>query len=364
MKKILLLIIFGILSGAGIAMSWIAPFYLVWSIVFTIVLAISYILLLGTQILNHKWKNLSLTISIIAICVVALFVIFYYTGLLSHFSSLEEARAWFESFGAWTWIIFFLIQVAQVVILPIPSQITTIAGVLIFGAWKTFVISAVAIVLASYLCFGIGRWVGVKVAYKIASKETVDKYRNLLTKKGRLLLPIMFLFPAFPDDLLCFIAGTTKMTWRYFIIITLLTRLVGIACICWLGSGDLIPFSGWGIPVWIVIGILMAIAIFILIKYQEQIEDWIIATFTKDGKEKIAQKRKKQKQQQLDQEIVASQDDKRSYINFEDATKTKDGYVNFESQEKSNGILFAPESQKDEAKSNKDSIAKNSRTKK
>ena len=338
MKKVLRLIILGLLSGAGIATSWIAPFYLVWSIVFTICLALSYIFLLVTEILNHKWRKLATAISIIVICVVALFVAFYYTGLLSHFSSLEEARSWFESFGAWAWIIYFLIQVAQVVILPIPAQITTIAGVLIFGAWKAFLISAIAIILASYLCFGIGRWVGVKVAYKIASKETVDKYRNLLTKKGRLLLPIMFIFPAFPDDLLCFIAGTTKMTWRYFMIITLLTRLVGVACICWLGSGELIPFSGWGIPIWIAIGILMAFAVFFLIKYQEQIEDWIIATFTKGGKKKIALKKKKQLEKQLEQELEASADDKQSYVNFEDASKTKDDYINFESSENSNGV--------------------------
>lgn len=338
MKKVLRLIILGLLSGAGIATSWIAPFYLVWSIVFTICLALSYIFLLVTEILNHKWRKLATAISIIVICVVALFVAFYYTGLLSHFSSLEEARSWFESFGAWAWIIYFLIQVAQVVILPIPAQITTIAGVLIFGAWKAFLISAIAIILASYLCFGIGRWVGVKVAYKIASKETVDKYRNLLTKKSRLLLPIMFIFPAFPDDLLCFIAGTTKMTWRYFMIITLLTRLVGVACICWLGSGELIPFSGWGIPIWIAIGILMAFAVFFLIKYQEQIEDWIIATFTKGGKKKIALKKKKQLEKQLEQELEASADDKQSYVNFEDASKTKDDYINFESSENSNGV--------------------------
>lgn len=338
MKKVLRLIILGLLSGAGIATSWIAPFYLVWSIVFTICLALSYIFLLVTEILNHKWRKLATAISIIVICVVALFVAFYYTGLLSHFSSLEEARSWFESFGAWAWIIYFLIQVAQVVILPIPAQITTIAGVLIFGAWKAFLISAIAIILASYLCFGIGRWVGVKVAYKIASKETVDKYRNLLTKKGRLLLPIMFIFPAFPDDLLCFIAGTTKMTWRYFMIITLLTRLVGVACICWLGSGELIPFSGWGIPIWIAIGILMAFAVFFLIKYQEQIEDWIIATFTKGGKKKNALKKKKQLEKQLEQELEASAGDKQSYVNFEDASKTKDDYINFESSENSNGV--------------------------
>ena len=349
MKKFITLFVLGLLSAGCIAMSWIAPFYLVWSITFTVCLATTYIFLLITWIKNHKWYKFGLVGNILVLFIVILFTIFYYTGLLSHFSSLDSAREWFESFGAWAWIIFFLIQVAQVVILPIPAQITTIAGVIILGAWKAFIISAIAILLGSYICFAIGRWFGVKVAYKLASKETVDKYRNLLTKKGKLLLPVMFIFPAFPDDLLCFIAGTTKMTWRYFIIITILTRLFAIACICWFGSGELIPFSGWGIPVWIVIGILIIIAIFLIFKYQEQIEDWIIATFTKGGKQKILDKKKKQAEQKLLEEVDTNQkQDSKYYVNFEDAEKTKNDYVNFEKLDQSNGTQSLAKGQKDE----------------
>ena len=226
---------------------------------------------------NKLTIALNLTINLIII----LFTIFYYTGLLSHFSSLEEARVWFESFGMFAWIIFFLIQIAQVVILPIPSQITTIAGVLIFGPFITFLISSVAIVVGSILCFLFGRIFGVKIAYKIASNQTVDKYRKILTQKGKILLPVMFLFPAFPDDLLCFIAGTTQIKFGYFIIITIITRLIGIACICWFGSGELIPFNGWGIPVWIILIVLIIVVLFLLFKYQQQIENFLISKFTK-----------------------------------------------------------------------------------
>ncbi len=351
MKKLFTLIILGLLSVGCTVLSWIAPFYLVWSIVFTVCSMGSYIFLLVTWLLNHKLYKIGLVANILVIFVVVLFTIFYYTGLLSHFSSLEEARAWFDSFGAWAWIIFFLIQVAQVVILPIPAQITTIAGVLIFGAWKAFIISAVAILLGSYICFGIGRWFGVKVAYKLASKETVDKYRNLLTKKGRLLLPVMFIFPAFPDDLLCFIAGTTKMTWRYFIIVTVLTRLFAVACICWFGSGDLIPFSGWGIPVWIVIGILMLACIILIFKYQEQIEEWLIATFTKNGKQKLASRKKKQAENQVINQVnEAHGENFKDYVNFEDGTKTKNDYVNFEDLSNSSGLNNLEESEKEKNK--------------
>ena len=111
MKKALWLIITGLLSGLAITASWIVPFYLVWSIVFTVSTAITYLFYLITELLNHKARKLALFSNILVLSIVSLFTIFYYTGLLSHFSSLEEARKWFESFGIWAWLIFFIIQI-------------------------------------------------------------------------------------------------------------------------------------------------------------------------------------------------------------------------------------------------------------
>lgn len=339
MKKIVRLILFGLLSAGAIAMSFIAPFYLVWSIVFVVCVSACYAFYVVSEFALKKYRNIAKFVLILVLAVVALFVVFYYTGLLSHFTSLDSAREWFESFGVWSWIAFFIIQLLQVVVIPIPAQITTVAGVLILGAWTAFVISSVATILGSLICFGIGKLFGVKVAYKLASQEVVDKYRNLLTKKGKLLLPVMFIFPAFPDDLLCFVAGTTKMTWRYFFITTLLTRLIGVACICWFGSGDLIPFSGWGIPVWIVIGILMAITLVLLFKYQEQIETFIITKFTKHGK--TANKK-------TNEQIEANE--QKSKTNQDENLKIDSDYINF-------GKENEPEKPKDEP--NKENISKN-----
>ena len=212
----------------------------------------------------------------------AVYLILYYSGLLVHFKDQETLQAWIESFGAWGPIIFFVLELAQVILIPVPAQITTLAGIFAFGPFKAFLISSLAVISGSIIAFTIGRHLGVPVLYKIAKKETVDKYRKLISKKGRMLLPIMFLFPLFPDDLLCFIAGTTTMSWLYFIVVTLATRLIGIGCICAFMGGDIIPFSGWGIPVWIVVVIALVTTSIILLKNQDKIEKFIIEKFTKN----------------------------------------------------------------------------------
>lgn len=283
-KNIFVTILMVILLATNIALLWIAPFYVAVSIACSAICLTLFILSLIFYFKKNKYFSAVVTTFCLITFFVVIFAIFFFTGLIEHFRDIESARQWFDSFGVIAWLMLFLIQLLQVVVLPIPAQITTIAGVLIFGALQCFFISAVAVIVGSLICFGIGKWLGVKVAYKFAPKDTVDKYRKLLNKKGKVLLPLFFLLPCFPDDLLCFVAGATTMTFRYFLIITLLTRTFGIGCICWFGSGELIPFSGWGIPVWIILGIVLITVVVLVLKYQDNIENWVIKKFTKQKK--------------------------------------------------------------------------------
>ena len=294
MKKVLSLILCTLISAGLLAICFLTQcFSQKWEIIFSVVVGLTLISnFLGALVWPRIFKT-TVVCLVLEVAIIGIYLILYYTGLLVHFESKETLQAWIVSFGAWAPIMFFVIELAQVILIPVPAQITTLAGVFAFGPWKAFVISSLAIISGSFIAFAIGRSLGVKVLYKIAKKETVDKYRKLLSKKGRLLLPIMFLFPVFPDDLLCFIVGTTTMSWLYFIVVTLTTRLVGIACICAFLGGEIIPFSGWGIPVWIVIGIVMIVVVAWLFKNQDRFEQFIIDKFTKHkkpSKTKIAQK--------------------------------------------------------------------------
>ena len=320
MKKKITLLISNLIVAGLITFVWLVPFALVWQIVFTTYLALTLAgLYVGAFAYERIFKTMVLLL-IVGVLFIGIYTTLYYTGLLEHFSSKEAAQAWFESFGAWAWVIFFLIELAQVLIIPVPAQITTVAGVFMLGPWKAFLISEVAIISGSLIAFALGKIFGDKIAYKIAKKETVEKYKNILTRKGILLLPIMFLFPLFPDDLLCFLAGSTAMSWSYFIFVTLITRTIGIACTCFFLSGSIVPFSGWGIPVWIVIVIALATACIFLFKYQEKITDWIIEKFGK--KTKLDKLREKRAPKQLETKNIEESKNETEDVNTDNENNT------------------------------------------
>ena len=53
---------------------------------------------------------------------------------------------------------------------------------------------------------------------------------------------MIFLFPALPDDLICFIAGFSKIKLRNFVLITFLGRLPGFVVLSFIGA-EILDYS-------------------------------------------------------------------------------------------------------------------------
>lgn len=208
------------------------------------------------------------------------YVILELLGVFEKLYNIELLKNFILSAGGWGMFVFVLVQIIQVVFLPIPAIIVNLVGVALYGPTIAFLLGTLGVFIGSIICFWMGRTFGSKLVEWIAGDEAL-KYRRLLSNKGKYILILMLLFPMFPDDMLCMVAGVTTMSWRYFLTVVLLTRPIMIAAMCYMGTGDIIPFSGWGILIWILIFVLMAIVFYFANKYKEQIMQWFTKTFKK-----------------------------------------------------------------------------------
>lgn len=236
-------------------------------------------------------KTVALTkLLLISNILMILFAVIYYllwaNNLIVYMNSVESIKELIISTGIWGQLVFTLIQFLQVVILPIPAIISTLAGVAIFGPFISFVLSCIGIILGSFVAFLIGRILGRKVVEWIVGKETTIKYAKLLNDKGKFAFPLILILPVFPDDLVCMIAGITTMSMRFFLISVILLRPIGIIATCYIGSGELIPFSGWGLYVWPFIIIFLIFAFWFSYKYQPQIEKFFTDKIFKQNNNK------------------------------------------------------------------------------
>ena len=207
------------------------------------------------------------------------------TGFFYVVKDAERFQEYLRGAGAWMPALYIVLQYMQVVLLPIPGFVSTAAGVALFGPMRTFLYSFIGVTLGSLTAFVIGRKFGYKAVLWMVGKEDLDKWQKKIKGKDNFVLTAMFLLPVFPDDILCFIAGLSSMTWQYFFIMIVLSRLCAILTTCY--SVNFIPFNTWwGISIWITF-ILLIILIFILLyKYLDQINAWFNKVFKRKKSKK------------------------------------------------------------------------------
>lgn len=196
------------------------------------------------------------------------------TDFIAILQSREEFEAFLQSAGAYMPFIYILVQIIQVLFLPIPGAISILAGLQIFGALLTGVYSYIGIVLGSLTAFGIGRRWGNKGAAWLIGEETLEAWKKKMQGKDNLLLTAMFLLPFFPDDILCFVAGVSTMSARYFILMMLATRLFSVFTTCY--SIEWIPVdTWWGLLIWGLLFAIMATAFILLYKNIEKVNNFM-----------------------------------------------------------------------------------------
>ena len=212
---------------------------------------------------------------ITCICLIG-YSVLYYFDILSIFSNVYTLKEYILSTREKGVIIYILIQLLQVVFLPIPASVICIVGSLIYGPLLGGIYCTIGVLLGSFISFFTGKIFGYKLVSWIVGKDNVDKYTELIRKRGEFFLGLAFLLPMFPDDILCFIAGITKISTKKFFWVTLITRPIGVICMAYFGSGKIIPFNNWGIFVWLGILVLVIVFTIIMYKWQDKIQDFIL----------------------------------------------------------------------------------------
>ncbi|MBE5754295.1 MAG: TVP38/TMEM64 family protein [Clostridiales bacterium] len=262
------------------------------NIITAAIVSLLTIITIITIILTKKNKSLLYKIFILTLLTVAIVAFSLYilsvSGFLDRIDSVEDFRAYIASFGAWAVILFIILQFLQVVVLPIPSFITVGAGVLLFGPFWSSIYSCIGIISGSIVAYLIGKVFGVKVAKWLVGEDSLKKGLKTIKGKDKIILTFMFIFPFFPDDLLCFVAGITTISPSYFITMIFVTRIICIFASSYSFNNSIIPYdTWWGICLWILFFALTIVLTILVYNKGEKIEK-IISNKNKKRKKNTA----------------------------------------------------------------------------
>ena len=147
------------------------------------------------------------------------------------FASQEALQRFVAGLGVIGGLVFTLFQVVQVVVPVLPGGLSCLAGVFLFGPLLGFVYNYVGICAGSLLAFGIARSLGKPLLEALFPQKLIEKYRRWSEERDRFArwFALAIFFPVAPDDFLCYLAGTTEMSWRKMTAIILLGKPCSIA---------------------------------------------------------------------------------------------------------------------------------------
>ena len=172
----------------------------------------------------------------IAVVVIALLVL---AGLplVSFFNEPERVSAFIENTGPWGPLVFILIQIGQVFAAPIPGQVTGFIGGYLFGMAAGTAYATIGGTIGCSLVFLLSRRLGRPFVQRFVRGSILERFDFITSSHGVAVLFVIFLVPIFPDDLICYLAGLTRIPIRRLIVVAMIGRIPGYAVFSATGAG-------------------------------------------------------------------------------------------------------------------------------
>jgi uncharacterized membrane protein YdjX (TVP38/TMEM64 family) len=168
-------------------------------------------------------------------------------------------------------VIFMGLQAFQVIVAPIPGELTGILGGYLFGEWGGLLYSTIGLTVGSVAAFAVGRWLGTHYVQKLVSTDIWRKMGFIVEAEGAILCFIIFLVPGLPKDVTCYLFGLSPMPFWVFAVVSTLGRFPGTWVLSAQGARTA---SGDYLQVILLTAIVVAVAL-PLYYYRHRLVEWL-----------------------------------------------------------------------------------------
>jgi uncharacterized membrane protein YdjX (TVP38/TMEM64 family) len=132
--------------------------------------------------------------------------------------------------ASWGWaapVVFMAIQALQVIISPIPGEITGPVGGVLFGTWWGLIYSTIGLTVGTLFCFWVGRKWGEPLVRPWLSEHNWNRLNFVVEAEGAIICFILYLIPGFPKDIISYLFGISPMPFWLFAVVSTLGRIPG-----------------------------------------------------------------------------------------------------------------------------------------
>ena len=181
------------------------------------------------ELTARQQKTIGIIALSVALTLLAVVVIFVGIPLVRFLREPERFRAWVEERGFWGKLAFIGMVVMKVVVAVIPGEPFELAAGYAFGVWEGLFLCMIGITIGSMIVFSLVRRFGVSIIRVFFSQERIDGMKLLHTsKKGNVILSIVYIVPGTPKDFLNYCAGLTTIKLPTWLLVCSIGRIPSI----------------------------------------------------------------------------------------------------------------------------------------
>src|SRR5437870_7267652 len=134
-----------------------------------------------------------------------------YRFVVRLYEDKQLMHAMLNRWGVLAPVVFIAIQALQVIIAPIPGEVTGLLGGFVFGPWLGFFYSTIGLTIGSLGAFAVGRWLGAAFVQGLVAPQVWERMGFLVEAEGAILGFIIYLIPGLPKDIVCYLFGVSPM---------------------------------------------------------------------------------------------------------------------------------------------------------
>ena len=175
--------------------------------------------------IKKAYKYLKIAAFLAIIVGIPLIIFLRYPDFGHILTDREALGAFLEGNEKQNAVLYFVIVVLTVLIgLPI-GQVVNFAGVFVFGAPLTFLLSIAGTAIGTFAAFNVARHLGREFVVMIVSEKNVKKFTRLLdTAKAYMVAVLIYMIPGFPKDIFTYVAGLSSVRPAPFTLTAIVAR--------------------------------------------------------------------------------------------------------------------------------------------
>jgi uncharacterized membrane protein YdjX (TVP38/TMEM64 family) len=135
-----------------------------------------------------------------------------------------------DTVASWGWlapVVFIVIQALQVIISPVPGEVTGPVGGALFGVTWGLIYSTIGLTVGTWVCFALGRKWGEPLVRPWLSEHHWHRLNFIVEAEGAIICFILYLIPGFPKDIISYLFGISPMPFWLFALVSTLGRMPG-----------------------------------------------------------------------------------------------------------------------------------------